>query len=767
MKTLKLTFLASVIFLGLYSCPCIVLAQDYAIKCNGGVDSSSSEFVLIPHDSSLSFAVGADFTLELWMNPSDTSGIKSILGKRVAEATQCGPVEYQLALDDVNPTSLHFSTSPSNENIRLSANSFLTPDTWVHVAVTYDGTTLRMYIDGVLDASAVKPFGQPNLADLRIGTSSNCGNSFKGLIDEVRIWNITRSGSQIADFYDKCIDGSTTGLVGYWNFNEDSLSQTVVDLSQSGNIGWLGTDSTSTTNDPLRVTSTVPLLDTDSDGVPNGCDVCPGFDDSVDTDGDGVPDSCDNCPINFNPNQDDTDGDGVGDSCDSNDSLLIPPVSVLPCDTCHLAAETLPAHRPLRAIQPVQLKLTQPIRSAMIPIEIPPGVEICSLSYAGLITETWDFIQETIQPDSGFLVVGLINTTGDLIPVGTTTVFNIYFSTSTLCTLSQYIHWDTALSQDPQRQLLLGDSTNLIDVLCSFDPNRDSTEILGFQPGDANADGTGGNILDLTYLVDWIFRGGPGLCVAATGDLNGSCTGPNIVDLTYLVDYIFRGGPPPKCACSSVALTKLGEAVTALTVSAIYDEGFTTLWINSDMELRGLQLELAGQPTEPLNLLGNKLDLISGFIEETLRIGLLDLDGGNTLPSGNYAIVKLEGKYEVLYGLGSDINHQPVTMSLNGLTSNGSQLPADFALEQNYPNPFNPSTNISFSLPDAAEVTLEIYNVLGQKIVTLVNANYEAGEHIVHWDGRNAVGSAVSSGIYFYRLTAGTAVTSKKMMLLK
>lgn len=459
--------------------------------------------------------------------------------------------------------------------------------------------------------------------------------------------------------------------------------------------------------------------------------------------------------------------DNVSLSYEVTDSLLIPPVSVLPCDTCHLAADTLPAHRPLRAVQPIQLKLTQPIRSAIIPIEIPPGVEICSLSYAGLITDSWDFIQATIQPDSGFLVVGLINTTGDLIPVGTTTVFNIFFSTSTLCTLSQYIHWDTALSQDPQRHLLLGDSTNLVDVLCSFDPNRDSTEILGFQPGDANADGTGCNILDLTFLVDFIFRGGPRPCVTAAADINGSCTGPNIVDLTYCVDIIFRGGPPPKCACSAVALTESGKTAKALTVSAIYDNEFTTLWINSDVALRGLQLELAGQPTEPLNLVGNKLDIISGFVEETLRIGLLDLDGGNTLPSGNYAIVKLEGKYEVLYGLGSDINHQPVTMSLNGLASNGSQLPAVFALEQNYPNPFNPSTNISFSLPDAAEVTLEIYNVLGQKIVTLVNANYEAGEHIVEWDGRNAAGSAVSSGIYFYRLTAGTAVTSKKMMLLK
>ncbi|HEX2896979.1 MAG TPA: T9SS type A sorting domain-containing protein, partial [candidate division Zixibacteria bacterium] len=89
-------------------------------------------------------------------------------------------------------------------------------------------------------------------------------------------------------------------------------------------------------------------------------------------------------------------------------------------------------------------------------------------------------------------------------------------------------------------------------------------------------------------------------------------------------------------------------------------------------------------------------------------------------------------------------------------------LPTEFALQQNYPNPFNPSTDISFSLPKAANVTLEIYNVLGQTIAMLVDEHKEAGVHTITWNAGN-----VSSGVYFYRLTTPEFVMSKKMLLMK
>lgn len=89
-------------------------------------------------------------------------------------------------------------------------------------------------------------------------------------------------------------------------------------------------------------------------------------------------------------------------------------------------------------------------------------------------------------------------------------------------------------------------------------------------------------------------------------------------------------------------------------------------------------------------------------------------------------------------------------------------LPSSFHLSQNYPNPFNPVTNISFSLPAAAGVSLEIFNMVGQKVATLVDRHYEAGHYTVTWDG-----SRSASGVYLYRLTTGELVETKKMVLLK
>ena len=85
-----------------------------------------------------------------------------------------------------------------------------------------------------------------------------------------------------------------------------------------------------------------------------------------------------------------------------------------------------------------------------------------------------------------------------------------------------------------------------------------------------------------------------------------------------------------------------------------------------------------------------------------------------------------------------------------------------FNLSQNYPNPFNPATEISFRLPVATDVTLEIYNITGQKVATLIDGNLSAGEHRVSWDGRDH-----SSGVYFYRLTTPGFSDSRKMILLK
>ena len=93
--------------------------------------------------------------------------------------------------------------------------------------------------------------------------------------------------------------------------------------------------------------------------------------------------------------------------------------------------------------------------------------------------------------------------------------------------------------------------------------------------------------------------------------------------------------------------------------------------------------------------------------------------------------------------------------------------PVGFALKGNFPNPFNQSTVIEYTLPASGRVTLEIYNVLGQKIRQLVSETVRPGHHAVRWDGRNDKGQTVSSGTYIMRLSMGRNVVTKNMMVIK
>jgi hypothetical protein len=89
-------------------------------------------------------------------------------------------------------------------------------------------------------------------------------------------------------------------------------------------------------------------------------------------------------------------------------------------------------------------------------------------------------------------------------------------------------------------------------------------------------------------------------------------------------------------------------------------------------------------------------------------------------------------------------------------------MPSSFSLEQNYPNPFNPSTTIRFGLAGRARVTLSVFNMLGQRVATLVEGEREAGYHSVNFDA-----SGLASGVYLYRLTAGEHVQARKLILLR
>ena len=137
----------------------------------------------------------------------------------------------------------------------------------------------------------------------------------------------------------------------------------------------------------------------------------------------------------------------------------------------------------------------------------------------------------------------------------------------------------------------------------------------------------------------------------------------------------------------------------------------------------------------------------------------LTLDIGTVIPLSNDTTVYIEDNIRgarLLVG-----NSSFVEKEISPL------LPKNYALYQNYPNPFNPETIIRFALPEAGPAKIEIFNILGQKVATLLDRPMPAGVNEVVWNGTSDSGHAVSTGVYFYRLTSGSFVRSKKMILLK
>ena len=94
-------------------------------------------------------------------------------------------------------------------------------------------------------------------------------------------------------------------------------------------------------------------------------------------------------------------------------------------------------------------------------------------------------------------------------------------------------------------------------------------------------------------------------------------------------------------------------------------------------------------------------------------------------------------------------------------------LPGEFALHQNYPNPFNPSTVITYDLATDSNVRLDIFDIMGRNVKTLVNEKQIGGRHIVSWDANDQFGQAVSAGVYLTRLHTGNKVFTQKMILMK
>ncbi len=186
----------------------------------------------------------------------------------------------------------------------------------------------------------------------------------------------------------------------------------------------------------------------------------------------------------------------------------------------------------------------------------------------------------------------------------------------------------------------------------------------------------------------------------------------------------------------------------------------------------------AGAPLAGVNLVA------TSSTGDVLGYGLSDGNGNYAIDAVATGSVTISVEREEYVPTAGNVNITSSTFSLNnvdftlspatptGVTDRGT-TPAAFALQQNYPNPFNPSTTIGFNIPASSRVSVKIFNLLGQEVVSLVNGELAAGTHAVLWNGKDNAARSVASGIYFYKLTAtpssgGQEVTQiRKMILMK
>jgi len=177
-------------------------------------------------------------------------------------------------------------------------------------------------------------------------------------------------------------------------------------------------------------------------------------------------------------------------------------------------------------------------------------------------------------------------------------------------------------------------------------------------------------------------------------------------------------------------------------------------------------------------------DMIEHFsIEENNESGLLRVAGSGSTPDGVEGVfgnlqVFVDGGFE---GESFDITINEYRVNENDFVENivatfnktsvgiGDlyTTPDIYSLHQNYPNPFNPSTQISYNLPEDAMVNINVYDLMGRSVRTLVSSNQITGYRSVRWDGKNNLGEGVSAGMYIYMIQAGKFRQTKKMVLLK
>jgi len=228
-------------------------------------------------------------------------------------------------------------------------------------------------------------------------------------------------------------------------------------------------------------------------------------------------------------------------------------------------------------------------------------------------------------------------------------------------------------------------------------------------------------------------------------------------------------------ASNHVNVVLSNNAPTAVTLQAPANESVVTL--------------TAGMLSDNLDIVWSNAsdadaDLIEYHVTFTTNVGVIDTVYNSNILSlpvqplydllveNNETVLNIEWDVEATDGwdvTASSNGPWTVTVDAGWLLENGAEelIPDVFALHNNYPNPFNPITNIRYDIPEVSDVRIDIYNLMGQRVRTLVSKAHQPGRYSVQWNATNDMGAAVASGMYIYKIHAKDFTSVKKLLLMK
>ncbi|MBU0985327.1 MAG: T9SS type A sorting domain-containing protein, partial [candidate division Zixibacteria bacterium] len=283
--------------------------------------------------------------------------------------------------------------------------------------------------------------------------------------------------------------------------------------------------------------------------------------------------------------------------------------------------------------------------------------------------------------------------------------------------------------------------------------------------GDINLNGIAYEIADVVVFTNYFIRGLSAFTLSVPGqiaatDVNADGLTLTVSDLSLLIRVVVGdANPVPK-------LRPYDEPANVSSLLSAGDMKVTTETV-SDLGIGYFVYDLAPGVTVGEPELGDDagaLDMMWSIEDNQLKVLLYDLGTGR-VASGRHELftVPVTGEGGITLSQVELVDYQGQPYKTQ---ANGAVLPDRFTLNQNYPNPFNPSTTISFGLPQSASWNLRVYNITGC-LVKSFKGDSEGGVVELEWDGTNEAGEMTASGVYFYRLDAGTFSDTKKMVLLK